>query len=160
MAKQTDASAASVASQLRDLLTRATEADVAEIDAEIAAKEGELASLRANRDLLAKAVGLEPAKRTWSRKKKDDDGAAAPTSPAGSAAPRGGDGLVEKRRKVVKWVKANGAKHLDKVSEGTGISRFGPGALGSVVIHDWFNVTPDGTVKLTEAGERAASELR
>lgn len=159
MAKQAahdDKPPASVASQLRDLLTRATEADVAEIDAEIAVKKGELASLEANRDMLAKAIGMEPAKRAWSRKPKDESAPAA----APAAKPAAGTDLVEKRRKVARWIKANGAKHLDKVSEGTGISRFGPGALGSVVLHDWFHVTPDGTVKLTEVGERAANELK
>jgi hypothetical protein len=60
----------SVATQLRNLLTKATAEDVKELDTEIEAKETELAGLRANRKLLAQAVGLEEPKRTWSRKAK------------------------------------------------------------------------------------------
>ena len=71
MAKQKDEPAApSVATQLRNLLTKATADDVKELDTEIEAKETELAGLRANRKLLAHAVGIEEPKRTWSRKAK------------------------------------------------------------------------------------------
>ncbi len=168
MAKAKDEPATtSVATQLRDLLAKATAEDVKELDAEITAKESELDKLKANRKLLAQAVGIEEPKQHWTRRKKAANGgdtakpaSAASSSSSASGPAAAGTDLMEKRRKVLRWVKENGEKHLDRVSQGTGISRFGPGALGTVVIHEWFHTTPDGTLKLTDKGDRAANELR
>lgn len=157
-AKDEPAATTSVASQLRDLLGRATAEDVAELDAEIAAKEKETEILKANRKLLAQAVGIEEPKKHWTQRKNNKAADNEPAKPTAST-PASTD-LVEKRRKVARWIRENGPKHLDKVSQGTGISRFGPGALGTVVIHEWFHTTPDGTVQLTDKGDRAAAELK
>lgn len=73
MAKQAEkqTETVSVATQLRELLTKATEADVKEIDDEITKREDELEKLRANRKMLAQAVGLEePKKVHWTKRKK------------------------------------------------------------------------------------------
>lgn len=141
----------SVASQLRDLLGQATQADVDEIDAEIAAKDEEIAKLRANRKMLAQAIGLEPEKKHWTQQRKPKP----PKEPKAEEAKPSSD-PKERRQIVLRHLRAVGSCSLDTLSAQTRISRFGPGALGAVLAHEWFHVSPENMVSLTDKGDKAS----
>lgn len=139
----------SVASRLRDLLGEATEADVKEMDAEIEAAEETLAKLRANRKLLAQAVGLEEPKKHWTQQRK------AKAEPATKPAAAESKDMGEKRKTVLKHLRSvGGSCQLDALSAATRISRYGPGALGTVLAHEWFHVNGDGLATITDKGDR------
>jgi len=62
------------------------------------------------------------------------------------------EAMEENRKKVAKFLMLNGPKSTVKISEATGISRFGPGALSQVISHPWFDTASDGIVQLTPKG--------
>lgn len=151
----------SVATQLRDLLTKTTKEDVEEIDAEIAAAEESLGKLRATRKMLAQAIGLEEPRKPWTRKAKAEpsaNGSAAAKSPASSTrdAYANPKDIDERRRKALMAIRASLNKSLSKesLSQKTGIAFQGPGNLASVLAHEWFHLSPDGHVTLTDKGDR------
>lgn len=142
-----------LATQLRELLAKATKEDVDLIDVQIEEKEQELATLRADRKMLAQAAGIEePVKRGgWPRGRKsqaDDSGVTKMASD-----------IPARRKKVLAYLRANGVKSLQALSEQTGIARQGPGNLASVLACEWFHTSPDGLVTLTDKGDRASTNL-
>jgi len=145
-----------VAVRLRELLAAATPDDVQEIDAEIALKEEELAKLRANRKLLAAAVGLEEPKRGPGRRTGAKASGAKAEEAGGPPKVAWGGDLTERRKIALKHLRAVGQCSLDALSTATRIARQGPGNLSAVLAHEWFHVSPEHMVSLTDKGDRVS----
>lgn len=125
----------------------ATADDLARIQGSIAVKEKELDGLRAIEKILAVKINGAPIRAAHGAKKA---ARAAEAAGADSTA-----SVMERRKKVLMYLRANGAKSLDKISEATGISRLGPNCLTVVVRCDWFHTSPENIVSVTDKGDRA-----
>lgn len=123
---------APLATRIRELLSEATAEDVKVIDEQIAAKQAEIETLKSDRKLLADAAG----------------------TPEGVVRIPASD-IPARRKKVLAYLKANGPKSSVALAEQTGINRQGPGNLASVLAYEWFHVSPEGMVTLTDKGDRA-----
>lgn len=63
--------------------------------------------------------------------------------------------LDERRRKVVRYLMANGSKSRQKVAEANGIGFAGRSCITEVLNCKSFHVTPDGMVTVTGLGEES-----
>lgn len=164
---------AGVGEQLIDLLKKAKPADVEKLDEAIKEKEealavvnktaiGEIRALKRTRKMLAIATGLEQPKKFPARKKATDRPAAGgPGAAAGSnrdpARTEADDKMLKDRRmKVLRILCDAGMLHWDALTEKSGISPFGRGAMGQVLTHEWFHINGDKMVSCTDKGDRAS----
>lgn len=147
-----------LATQLRELLAQTTADDVKDLDAQILAKQAELDALKADRKMLAQAAGIEEPKKHWTQTRKAK---AAPSANGATTERTVGQSvydsydLAPRRKQLLAWLAANGSKHIDKVSGGTGIPLQGPGCVSHCIKGcDWFHLDPERYVSLTDKGER------
>jgi hypothetical protein len=134
--------------KLLDALAEAKPEDLKEIQAKIEEKQKEIDALKAVQALLNIRINGKPARAApGPKKKKGID----PTAPAGTNP----GPLMERRRKVAIWLAANGPKSKTKIGETLGMATAGPNNINQVLdFPDWFHVSPDGMVRLTDAGEK------
>lgn len=125
----------------------ASEDDLALVRLKMADLEKQLDALRA----VEKCLDIRLNGKVDRRKKP-----AAASRPTESAAAIADGVMHEKRKKVAAYLRANGAKPLQKLSEITGISMRGPGCLSVVVTHAWFHVNAEGIVTLTAQGNSSS----
>lgn len=128
------------ASDIITAFNAASADDLEALRAQIAGLEKQTDGLRAIEKALAVRIhGRKPRK-----------------SPAKAVPSANGDGLDAKRRKVLVYLMANGAKPMSKIADACGINSQGPGCLSKVLEHAWFHKAPDGMVTLSSLGDREA----
>lgn len=124
--------------ELLTVLEGATEQDLQTVREKIAEKQKEIDSLLAVEKVLCVRLHGKPERKNAAKKNAAVDG--------------GDDSMKAKRAKVGRHLAAKGSMTLDRLSQEVSISRFGPGAIGSVLQCDLFHVRPDGQVSLTDKG--------
>ncbi|VTT98916.1 unnamed protein product [Gemmataceae bacterium] len=134
-----------VGEQLLDLVGRATPDDLKAIDDAIAAKDRDLAALRAVRKVLAVAAGVEEPKKPGPGPRKEKADADQPG--------RGGS-MEERRVRCARYILKNGP------TPAAGLGRLFDIPAGSqtgVLSHPWFQRTDSG-VDLTAVGRAAVQK--
>lgn len=135
---------------LLESLEGATEEDLAAVRRQIADHLKAADKLKLVEKILdAQINGLK--KRVAPQRNTEADG--VPPTWTGSS---NQDTIKERQGKVAKYLLANGAKSKTKVGEANGIAAGGRCNLGMVLDCEFFHVTPDGMVCLTDKGERFA----
>lgn len=130
-----------------DAFKSATAEDLESLQDQISDVEKQLEGLYAIEKALNIRINGKPA---WKGKGKGGKSASSAAPPQGVT----DSALLAKRQKVAAYLKANGPKSTQKISEVTGISQRGPGCLSVVLACDQFHTNPDGMVSLTgKAGD-------
>ena len=147
----------SVVTQLAELITRATQDDVAKIDEDIAAKRAEIDSLNQLRKLIAVRLGIEEPKKGpggHPRKHRAVGGGSPQPAANGTPAADGGrGGLMRARRLSAARLLGNRGPLVQSViCEELDIPA---GSITSVLDCDWFEKTPQG-VRVTSVGRNEA----
>lgn len=158
MATKPNTPPAPLATQIRDLLSKATPDDVKALDEQIEAKQKEIDDLKSDRKLIAQAAGVEETKKRggWPRKPKVAEATAPSAAKPSGQGPNYAVDLTDKRKKALIAVRAagNGGISMDTLAARTGINRQGPGNLASVIAYEWFHLSPEGYVTTTDKGDR------
>lgn len=149
-------------SKLLEALQEVTEADLAEIDAQIQSLEAELAGLKAARSVVAARLGVATGRGKAARKKPDGGAAYAGQSDAKAkdvqtdvddgTDSHGAPTLTGQRREAIyKYLTSHGATRQVVLMRELGIPQ---GSMGALVKHIWFQVLEDGRVDIARTGGR------
>jgi hypothetical protein len=115
-------------------------------------------SMTANESSIPCGPSRKPSTSGSTARRRGNPRRRNPRSAASHRQKRGGGNgdskLEEKRRKVIDYLRANGPKSREKVADATGISKFGPGSIGSVLADERFHISADGIVSTTTRAER------
>jgi hypothetical protein len=138
--------------QLVDLVGRATAEDLAAVDGQIAAREKDLASLRAVRRVLALALGVEQERKPGPPKGASARASAGGVGGPGQDPPAGRGALLEERRvRCARYLLKNGPT---KGAELCRLFTIPTGSQTGVLSCDWF-VQTDAGYELSPLGRAA-----
>src|SRR4051812_32836294 len=109
-----------------EALEAATKEDLEAIEVQVSEHEAKATALRSAARILKAKLGVDEPK--------------PPKAPRANGNGEATDDLKDKRKRVNVYLRANGAKSTQKISESLAISRMGRNALGQVLAHEWFHV--------------------
>lgn len=144
-----------IGGRLLALIAGSTADDVERLDAEIAAREADLESLRAVRRVIALKHGLAKPSG-WKGKKEKGDAPKAADKPAGGFMGNPDRTVGDERREKI-------ARRLLKFGPTTGANlcdlfNIPKGSIGMTMDHPWFQGGPGG-YELSDLGRKAAPGL-